>query len=548
MIDLKNPREYCENFLMIRDKKSNLVPLRMKPAQERLYEIIKEEHDAGRPVRLVVLKGRQLGTSTEIEGLYFADTATSENVFTLIVAHVEDATSHLFAMNKLFYDNLPDAIKPMLKASNAQELVFENPTKDPIEKERNPGLRSRIRCVTAGSRGVARSFTLRNVHCSEAAFWPSFEENMLGIMQAVPNDPDTCVIVESTPNGYNDFKSFWDSAVEGRNGFRPVFLPWYWDPDYQMPAPPGAVWTDEELELADAYGLTPEQLQWRRWCIRTNCGGDERLFRQEYPSTPDEAFLFSGRPFFDNETIILMRAKARAPEHVGRFEFTPAANGRPENIRWIEDEAHGFVRIWAEAEEGHPYVLGGDTAGEGSDCFTACVIDNATGAQVAELQRELGEKVYAAQIYCLGMYYNGALAAIETNFSTYPEMMLEEWQYPRLYQRQRFDKRKKDYVDAYGWRTDRVTRPVALANLYSIMDETPELIRSSWLMGEMLVFAYDGDKPQALDGEHDDLVMAAAICYQARGQQRHTVLTEPEPKQEKLIVKLEKGKRHRRRF
>ena len=64
----------------------------------------------------------------------------------------------------------------------------------------------------------------------------------------------------------------------------------------------------------------------------------------------------------------------------------------------------------------------------------------------------------------------------------------------------------------------------------------------------MLVFAYDGDRPQALDGEHDDLVMAAAICYQARGQQRHTVLAEPEPKQEKLIVKLEKGKRHRRRF
>ena len=152
MIDIRNPREYCEAFLWILDKKKHLVPLKFNPAQERLYEIIKEEHDAGRPVRLVILKGRQLGTSTQVEGLYFADTVTRENVYTIIIAHEEQATSHLFEMNKIFFDNLPDALKPMRRASNAQELVFENPTKDPVVKKRFPGLRSRIRCVTAGGR------------------------------------------------------------------------------------------------------------------------------------------------------------------------------------------------------------------------------------------------------------------------------------------------------------------------------------------------------------------------------------------------------------
>lgn len=549
MIDLKNPREYCENFLKIRDKKSRLVPLKLNPAQERLYAIIREEHDAGRPVRLVILKGRQMGCSTAIEGLYFADTATAENVFTLIIAHVEDATAHLFGMNKLFYDELPDAIKPMLKASNAQELVFENPTKDPVLKEREPGLRSRIRCVTAGSRGVGRSFTLRNVHCSEGAFWPKFAENMLGIMQAVPDEADTCVIVESTPNGFNEFKTFWDDAVAERNGFRPVFLAWYVNPEYQRDVPPGTEWTEEERMMMRDYGLTPEQMAWRRWCIRTNCGGDAQKFRQEYPTSADEAFLFSGRPYFDNDAVARMRHIAPEPEHIGFFEYDEEPDGRPVHIRWHEERTSGFVRIWDIPEDGHPYVAGGDTAGDGSDCFTAYLIDNASGLQAAEIQHQFSEILYAKQMYCLGAYYNWAMLAIETNYSTYPEMKLEEWNYPNLYHRQRFDTKRKQFVDALGWVTNQKTRPVALATLHSVMEESPESVRSFWTLGEMLTFAYDDEyRPAAAEGEHDDLVLAAAICHAARGQMRYTVAEEPAQKQEKLITKLEHAQRRKRRY
>ena len=49
-INIRNPKEYCENYLYIRDKKQQLVKLKFKPAQENLYRIIKEEHQAGRPV------------------------------------------------------------------------------------------------------------------------------------------------------------------------------------------------------------------------------------------------------------------------------------------------------------------------------------------------------------------------------------------------------------------------------------------------------------------------------------------------------------------
>ena len=527
MINIRNPKEYCENYLFIRDKKQRLVQLRFKPAQENLYRIIKEEHQAGRPVRLIVLKGRQEGISTVTEGLMFQDSATRPLVNTLIVAHRDDSTAALFNMNKLFYDYLPRQLQPMRKNSNAKELVFENPTRDEDEKRRRPGLRSRIRCITAGGKGAGRSLTQNNVHLSEFAFWPGDKmETFLGIMQSVPDDTSTMVIIESTANGFNEFKTLWDGAVAGENGWRPVFLPWYMEPEYRKPVEPGTVWTSEERKLQARYGLDEEQLSWRRWCIKTNCGGDERLFRQEYPNTPDEAFLLSGDPFFDNDVIMARRLAAKTPLRVGLFvhDEPEIEGGAPKNWRFADgDKDKGFIRMYEEPVPGRPYVIGGDTAGEGSDCFTAHVIDNTDGHQVAELQHPLSEILYARQIFCLGHYYNDALIGVEVNFSTYPERKLEEWHYPKLYQRERFDTFANTMVKSFGWVTSPKTRPAILAALHTVMDEAPELVVSFETLGEMLTFVHGKNRrPEAAEGEHDDLVMAAAIAHAIRGQQAYT--------------------------
>lgn len=527
-INIRNPKEYCENYLYIRDKKQRLVQLKFKPAQENLYRIIKEEHQAGRPVRLIVLKGRQEGISTATEALMFQDSATRPLVNTLIVAHRDDSTAALFNMNKLFFDYLPKALQPMRKNSNAKELVFENPTRDEDEKRRRPGLRSRIRCITAGGKGAGRSLTQNNVHLSEFAFWPGDKlGTLLGIMQSVPDDVNTMVIIESTANGFNEFKTLWDGAVAGTNGWRPVFLPWYLEPEYRKPVESGTVWTEEERKLQEQYGLDEEQLSWRRWCIKTNCGGDEQLFRQEYPNTPDEAFLLSGDPFFNNDTVMARRRAAPKPLRVGLFQHDEPEieGGEPKNWRFAEGgKENNFIRIYEEPVPGRPYVIGGDTAGEGSDCFTAHVIDNTDGHQVAELQHPLSEILYARQVFCLGHYYNDALIGVEVNFSTYPELKLEEWHYPNLYQRERFDTYKNKMVKSFGWVTSPKTRPIILAGLHTVMDEAPELVVSFETLGEMLTFVYGKDrKPEAASGEHDDLVMAAAIAHAIRGQQRYTV-------------------------
>ena len=532
--------DYIENCLKIKTKSGTVVPFRLNDAQRKLYAVAKRQQDAGKPVRLIILKARQLGFSTLTEGLIFHACATRKNVNALIVAHREDATANLFRMSKLFYDELPAPVKPMLRASNAQELVFENPSKLRSEREARPGLRSRIRCATAGGRGIGRSDTLQCVHLSEYAFWPDGADGkastIAGILQAVPSLPGTMVVIESTANGFEDFKERWDAAVAGENDFEPVFFAWFENPDYSMPVVPGTEWTPEERELRDAYRLTDEQLQWRRWCIANNCGGSLDMFRQEYPSSPGEAFLHSGTGVFDNEQIVLRLE--RLPSPAGRGEFTDG--------EWTERET-GAITLYELPEEGVPYVLGGDTAGEGSDYFTAIVIDNVSGRIAAKLRQKYSEPEYVRQIYALGRFYNDALVAIETNFSTYPVMKLQEMEYPNQYSREREDTYTRQMRKSYGFRTDRQSRPRAIANLVEVFSSHPEWFTDRELLEEMLTFCYNEDhRPEALAGKHDDLVMGAAITYAVRHQQRMTVLTEPEKPREKLIDQMKRQKRARK--
>ena len=532
--------DYIESCLKIKTKSGTVVPFRLNDAQRKLYAVAKRQQDAGKPVRLIILKARQLGFSTLTEGLIFHACATRKNVNALIVAHREDATANLFRMSKLFYDELPAPVKPMLRASNAQELVFENPSKLRSEREARPGLRSRIRCATAGGRGIGRSDTLQCVHLSEYAFWPDGADGkastLAGILQAVPSLPGTMVVIESTANGFEDFKERWDAAVAGENDFEPVFFAWFENPDYSMPVVPGTEWTPEERDLKAAYQLTDEQLQWRRWCIANNCGGSLDMFRQEYPASPGEAFLHSGTGVFDNEQIVLRLE--RLPSPAGRGEF---ADGE-----WTESET-GAITLYELPEEGVPYVLGGDTAGEGSDYFTAIVIDNVSGRIAAKLRQKYSEPEYVRQIYALGRFYNDALVAIETNFSTYPVMKLQEMEYPNQYSREREDTYTRQMRKSYGFRTDRQSRPRAIANLVEVFSSHPEWFTDRELLEEMLTFCYNEDhRPEALAGKHDDLVMGAAITYAVRHQQRMTVLTEPEKPREKLIDQMKRQKRARK--
>jgi len=522
-----NTKKYIEEYVKIRNKNSKIISLKLNEPQLKYYNIIKELKSQKKPVRIIILKARQMGFSTVTEAIFFKETVTKPNVNTAIVAHKEDSTTNLFNMSKLMYDELPEPMKPEKKKSNAKELVFD--------KSDGTGLKSKIKCFTAGGKGVGRSDTINNLHLSELAFWQGDKKaTMTGLLQAVPNTPDTMIAIESTANGFEYYKELWDDAVAGKNDFVPIFIGWNELQEYKM-SYTGFELTKEEKELQKTYGLTLEQLTWRRWCIANNCGNDIDQFKQEYPINPEEAFISTGKCYFDKQNIINRIQEVKDIKPVKQGYFSYKYNGlKILEYEWIEDQ-EGAIKIYEDVKKGYPYVLSGDTAGEGSDYFTGHVLNNTNGKQVAVIKQEFDEIEYTRQMYCLGKYYNNALIGIEANYTTYPIQELERLQYPKQYVREKEDTYTKKHDKAYGFKTTSITRPLILGELQTIMKELIELIVDVDTLKEGLTFIKnEKGRAEAQQGYHDDLIMGLAIAYYIRDQQSMKAITKEKMKKDNM--------------
>lgn len=527
-----NAKKYIESYIKIRDKKGNVIPLKLNEPQMKYYNVIKQLYEEKKPIRIIILKARQMGFSTETESIIFKNVVTNHNYNAGIVAHKEDSTTNLFNMSKRMLEYLPKSIKPEQKKSNAKELVFNN--------ENGTGLDSKIKCMTAGGKGIGRSDTFTALHLSELAFWEGNKQDiLLGLLQAVPNIPESIVIIESTANGFDYFKELWDKAVAGENDFYPLFVGWNELSEYKMQYT-GFQLTEEEKELQRVYNVSLEQLEWRRWCIKNNCGGDIDKFKQEYPISPEEAFISTGKCYFNKANIIKRINELRNIKPIIRGSFSCFYDGVRIRGKKFNEEEKGSIKIYKYPENNVPYVIGGDTAGEGSDYFTAHVINNITGEQVAVLKQQYDEIEYVKQMYCLGMFYNKALLGPESNFSTYPIQKLIELNYPNIFVRKKEDTYSNKYEKSFGFKTTSITRPLVLGNLQEIVKDEIEKICDIETLREMLTFIVNKNgRAEAEEGYHDDLVMALAISYYIRTQQTYNKLSR-NPKYDDLEENINK--------
>ena len=235
----------------------------------------------------------------------------------------------------------------------------------------------------------------------------------------------------------------------------------------------------------------------------------------------------TGKTVFDAKAITARLMLHIQPEAVGYFDYDDDGLSLS-NIRWVDDPG-GFIRIYHRPKDRYPYVIGGDTAGDGSDSFVGQVLDNTTGEQAATLRHQSDEDLYAKQMYCLGMYYNTALIGIETNWSTYPVMELERLRYPKQYVRESVDDYTHKVRHAFGFWTSTKTRPIIISELIKAVRDDVSILNDDTTMGEMLTFVRDEHyKPVAEEGAHDDCVMALAIAHHIRPQQDY-LPESPEP-------------------
>lgn len=283
IIGLQLARESMPLFsatcLKISTKDSKLVPFEFNHAQIYAHNELEAQLSSFGRIRALILKGRQQGISTYVGARYYHRTSLNPNTNAFIVAHEDKATANLFKMVKRYHQHNP--LAPSLRASNAQELVFEVGD-------------SGYKLATAGSKDVGRSNTVQLLHGSEFGFWDNAQTHLAGIGNTVGEIDGTEIILESTGNGLgNAFHLMWQQAEMGQGDYIPIFIPWFWEPAYRAPVKPGFILDESDRQYQDAYKLSLEQMAWRRAKIQTYGVGFEWLFDQEYPACPALAFQTS---------------------------------------------------------------------------------------------------------------------------------------------------------------------------------------------------------------------------------------------------------------
>jgi hypothetical protein len=244
-----------------------------------------------------IVNGLVSHNSTYVGARFYHKVTWSRGIQAFILTHALEATSNLYKMAKRFYEHTPLDVRPQVSTSNAKELVFGL-------------LDSGYKLGTAENKNVGRSATIQLLHGSEVGFWNNASEHATGIMQAVPNNPGTEIIMESTANGVgNYFHQQWQKAEAGISDFIAIFIPWYWQEEYAIPSlnEERLTLTADEEELQQQYNLTDAQLQWRRRKIvelSVNGVDGEKSFRQEYPNNAAEAFVLTGEDSYINPTLV----------------------------------------------------------------------------------------------------------------------------------------------------------------------------------------------------------------------------------------------------
>lgn len=490
--------------LSIRDEAGRISPMRFNESQEILWSYVAPALDRHEKIWAVVLKARQVYSTTFWSSLIFTRTLERANTNALIIAHELDTSREIFEKALTFYEHLA---LPKIAPPRVKMLSFPFPEGT-----------SKIQVTSAGRVGKGHGTTQTAILGSEVAYWIR-PEVLSGIFQTIPGHiGDTVWALESTANGMTGigapFYEEWKAAVDGRSELLPIFIPYFVMSKYRRaPGVPESEWDDEEKELVRQFGkyrYDGETVSWRRWAINTRSQGSVELFRQSYPATPEEAFIFSGLPAFDRMAILRQQQNIVEPAFVGEM-----IDGK------FQPKAKGWIKVWRKPEDGHSYVVGVDTAAgvKGGDYACGQVLDMATLEQVATVHGYIESWEMARQLAQLGKWYNRALIAVElqANGRSVQDYLIRVYQYPHLHPwRGRQDSIVPTSPKLYGWETNVQTRPLLIDAGRRAINAGLAVIHDRGTLDEINHFSRSDTGKYEAEVGHDDRVMALLIALRSR--------------------------------
>lgn len=477
-------------FYKIRNKQAKLITFKKNRAQDTFD---KQKH-----TRNIVLKSRQLGFTT-YEAIDMLDDALFfPNFNGLFIAQDLDVAKDIFA-NKIYlaWTLFPSSLKQLygVDTDTARQLKFD-------------AGEGAIGTIVVDSSG--RSGTFDRVHVTELALvvkkFPQVAQEIIeGTIPAVPTTGR--IDIESTAEGefgwFHDI--FWEAWNRGEPTrpveFKAHFFNWQYDDEELESVVPEEVPSDFE-EYQGLHKLSDREITYyyHKWLSLEK---DWDLLHKHYPTTPEEAFIYSGHKLFNMPQVIAAK----------KYLLDLIEGGK------IEAERQGDWVFIKPPRLGHRYGMGADVAeGVGQDSSTAVIWDF-TPIKPETVAIYASNKVppdlFSFELKNGGERYQMATIAVERNSNMGGTTIakLEE-----IYPIQRIYKDKKGKL---GWETNLVTRPRMIYEFNTAFNNELVDVLSKKLLTEMQMYDREDLLKSKFDPNatnHFDILMAAAIGFQLRNE------------------------------
>lgn len=547
---------YSKFNIKIIDKFGDLVRLVLNRPQRVVWKKIKYCLDNNLPIRIYVIKARQLGFTTLFTAILFWLATLFKNGRFLAIAQDEETSRDLAARFQAYYLHSHPVLQPQFRTFNRQQIHFAIPVKKMVKDDEDTqldiGLDSYLMVRTADAKTLGRAKTIRGALLTEFCLWPilgiDVKQRLIALFQAIPKKPGTFIFIESTAQGENYGKVFWDQD----NGFDKLFISWLSDDEYRTEVTSVdeiELSMDEESTFGDEYternnilkelriwypeeeygegcdfpgyrGMSYEvwldeeclcRLKWRREKILEECQGDKFAFKQEYPTTVYDAFSFNRKSVFNNLRLMEMHERVKDLRSV-RYVYRHDDKNHDINRKFKVNE-DGHLRIFELPEHGSQYVLFADGARgvTGGDPSAIVVLKLPRLVEVASYANIIPPSEFAGVCNYLGRLYNNGLLAVERNDKggyAALQFLVNNYKYPYLY----FDKEYQSPGQPieYGFYMNEAVRSLLIGDMQDLVEDREIFVNSIEILDEMKSFVEHPKtkKVAAAPGCHDDLIIS----------------------------------------
>lgn len=442
----EDPIYFINTYCKIVTLDHGLQPFKLYPCQINKVKIIHNER------KVILMEGRQQGKTTTSAAYILWYTIFQESKTVAILANKAPAAREVLYRYQLMYENLPMWLQQGVTTWNKGDIALENGS---------------IVFTAATSASGIRGKSVNLLYVDETAIIPNniAEQFFTSVYPTISAGETTKILLSSTPLGYNHFWKFWNDAQNGRNGFTPLFIP-YWEI-------PGRdeKWAEEQRKLLGELKYNQEIL----------CN-----------------FLGSSLTLINSDTI---------------------AQLSPSPPVYSKDG----LDIFEKPQKGNVYVAVVDTAkGVGGDYSAFIVIDISSLPYKLVCKyrnNQVSPMLYPAIIQKIGREYNEAYVLIEINSSEQVATILhDDYEYENIIFVNRSSKNGQVVSGGFGGgktqlgvMTDKKVKRIGCFNFKSLMEEKKLLLPDADVISEISTFIESKNSYAADEGYNDDLVMTLVL-------------------------------------